>query len=81
MAKMVKSAEEVKDIQRRKLAKRVLQVSLVVGIGSGIYGYRLGQKKGFSDGISVGYVNAGQEMMEAWRAHAEELRLARERAV
>lgn len=81
MAKLVQSAEELKDIQRRKLAKRLIQVSLVVGISSGIYGYRLGRKKGFDDGIAVGYVNAGQEMMESWRTHAEELRLARERAV
>lgn len=79
MTKVIKSKEDLKRLQRHRQAKKGLTIVGGTGIFvGGVYLYHCGRKRGFSEGVSVGYVTAGQEMIEAWRTHSEELRKSRE---
>lgn len=81
MAKVVKSKEDLKKLQRQRYYKRGLQVAIVIGMSTSLYTYRLGRKRGQGEGINIGYVKAGHEIVESWRLHAEEMRLKRERDI
>lgn len=78
MTKVVKSREDLKNLQRHRRTNNTVAVVAVVSVGCIAYSYKVGRKRGFTEGVNVGYVTAGQEMMSAWRAHAEEMRLSRE---
>lgn len=69
--------EEIKSLERQKRFKNGLKLVAVVGIGAGLYGFKLGHRIGLTKGIEVGYIVAGKDMIEALREHAEELRLSR----
>lgn len=68
---------ESKELERHERFKSSLKVIAVIGIGAGLYGFKLGRKFGMRRGIEVGYVVAGQDIIKALTEHAEELRLSR----
>lgn len=73
----IRSEEELKVLQAKKL-KRAMKVLAVVGVGAGLYGYKLGRKGGYRKGVKDGYITAAEEIITAWKEHAEELIRTRE---
>lgn len=71
--------KKVKDteLERHIKFKNRLKVVALVGLGAGIYGFKLGQQYGLRKGIEVGYIAAGADMISALKEHAQELRLSR----
>jgi hypothetical protein len=68
--------EEKQKLENQKL-KSGIKVLAVVAVGAGLYGFKLGRRYGYVQGSKDGYINAGQEMIAAWKEHAEELRQSR----
>lgn len=69
---------KIKQLERQKVVRRCIPVIVFVAFSSGIYGYRLGRRGGYLDGVHAGYVKGGQELISSWREHSEQLRLSRE---
>lgn len=68
---------KVKQAERERTTTVFVPVVLVIGVGAGLYGYRLGRKGGYLDGVNAGYVKGGQELIASWREHSEQMRLSR----
>lgn len=73
----IRSEEELRALEAKKL-KRAMKVIAVVSFGAGLYGYKLGRKGGYKKGVKDGYISATEEMIAAWKEHAEELVRTRE---
>lgn len=58
--------------------RRVIPIVAVLSIGTSIYGFQLGKKSGYLNGVNAGYVKGGQELIASWREHSEQIRLSRE---
>ena len=71
--KTIKSSEP--NARRQKRVTRSLQVTAVLGITMTIYGFHLGKKSGYLQGVNAGYVKAGQELIASWREHSEQMKL------
>lgn len=63
--------EGYKNQERRDRIKDGFKTLAVVGIGAGLYGYRLGRRSGYSLGVKEGHVEAVNEMISAWKDHTE----------
>ena len=61
-------------LRRTKIVKRGLMVVTFVGVGAGIYGFKLGRMVGYSKGVSDGYMVASLEFVEALKEHHEDLK-------
>lgn len=64
----IRSEEELKELQMKKL-KKGIKVLAVVGIGAGLYGFKLGRRYGHNKG----YLQATEEIITVWKEHSEEL--------
>lgn len=71
-----KKQAEKKAEENRRL-KRGMKLLAVVGVGAGLYGFKLGRRSGYAQGVKDGYFTMGQEMLQAWKEHTEELKLTR----
>lgn len=69
--------KEEERLERFERFKSSVAVVAVVGVGAGLYGFKLGRRFGYTKGAKDGYITAGQEMLAAWKDHAEELRKSR----
>lgn len=71
--------EEIKELERRKRVNDGLKLLAVVGIGAGLYGFKLGRRSGYRLGVGVGHTRAVNDMVSAWKDHTEELITLRSR--
>lgn len=69
--------EEINQLERQERLIKGLKVIAVVGIGAGLYGFKLGRRIGFNRGIEIGYIAAGNEFITAFTDWAEESKLSR----
>jgi hypothetical protein len=69
---------KIRQLEREKMIRRGVPVILIFSVGAGVYGFTLGRKSGYLDGVRDGYVKGGQELMATWREYSEEMRLARQ---
>lgn len=69
--------EEQLIIERHEKMKNGLKLIAVVGIGAGLYGFKLGRQVGLRRGVDIGYVAAGQDFIKAFKEYTEELKLSR----
>lgn len=76
MKTQIVKEEEVQTKGQGKLRLR-LGIVAVVGIGAGVYGFKLGRQTGLGKGMEIGYIHATHELISAWKEHSEELRLSR----
>lgn len=72
-----KAKELVEEVERQERFIKGVKIVAVVGIGAGLYGFKLGRRMGIRTGVSIGYVAAGQDFIKAFTDYAEELKLSR----
>lgn len=75
--KVITEEEKVKLEKRQNRLKKGFTALAVVGVGAGIYGFKIGYEQGIRRGISIGYIAAGQEFISALSEYNEERKLAR----
>lgn len=71
-----KKKEEL-ELERQERLIKGLKVIAVVGIGSGLYGFKLGRRSGIRRGIELGYIAAGNEFITAFTDWTNESKLSR----
>lgn len=81
MQTIIDKDEDYQEVDGRKVLLTGLKVLAVVGIGAGLYGFKIGRQMGFRKGVDVGYILAGKDMIDALQEHAKELKLSRKQIV
>lgn len=77
MKTAMENEELFKALERQKRLKNGLKAIAVVGVGAGLYGFKLGRQYGLRRGVDIGYVAAGQDFIKAFKEYTEELKLSR----
>ncbi len=65
--------EKEDELKRRKTVRDGYKILAGVGIVAGLYGYRLGRRKGYLVGVGVGHTKAVNDMVHAWSKHTKTL--------
>lgn len=68
----------IRQAERERIYSVAIPVVILLGLSTGLCGYRMGRKGGYLDGVNAGYVKGGQDLIASWREHSEQMRLSRE---